>query len=205
MDQSTEDPAPGHVTRLLLRAREGDAEALDELFPLVYERLKRISRRQLRRGGAPLTLDTTGLVHETYLKLVPGTEVSWEDRAHFFSVAARAMRQVLIDRARRRAADKRGGDRKRVTLADRHLSFRMPLDRLLALDQALGRLEARSERLGMVVELRFFGGMTSAEVARVLDVSTRTVERDWTKARLFLHRELFPEEAQDAGGPASDA
>lgn len=194
------EPEPGHVTRLLARAREGDADALDDLFPLVYETLKRISRRQLGRGTPPSTLSTTELVHETYMKLVPGTEVDWEDRHHFYSVAARAMRQVLVDRARRRMADKRGGNRKRVTLTDRHLTFRMRLPELLGLDEALNRLEDRSERLVRVVELRFFGGLTAREVAEVLDVSSRTVERDWTKARLFLHRELYP----NAGNPAAN-
>lgn len=196
-------PDPGRVTRLLARAREGDAEALDELFPLVYETLKGISRRQLRSRGAGCTLSTTELVHEAYFKLVPGTGVEWRDRKHFHAVAARAMRQVLVDRARRRTADKRGGDRTRVTLTDRHLKFRMRLDELVALDEALERLEARNERLGKVVELRFFGGMTAGEAAEVLGVSTRTVERDWTKARLFLHRELYPNGASEADGSDS--
>lgn len=203
MDRGAQDSEPGRVTRLLARAREGDPEAFDELFPMIYETLKGISRRQLRDRGVSSTLDTTGLVHETYMKLFPGTEVDWENRAHFFSVTARAMRQVLVDRARRRRAEKRGGDRKRVTLTDRHLQFRVDLDELLALDQALDRLETASERLGRVVELRFFGGMTSAEVGEVLDVSTRTVERDWTKARLFLHRELYPDRDPDANWTAS--
>lgn len=199
MDEGARDPEPGQVTRLLLRAREGDTGALDEFFPLVYETLRRISRAQLRGSPSP-TLDTAGLVHEAYMKLLPGTDVAWEDRAHFFSVAARAMRQVLVDRARRRAASKRGGDRKRVPLADRHLRFRMPLDDLLAVEEALTRLEARNERLGKVVELRFFGGLTTSETAEILDVSTRTVQRDWTKARLFLHRELHPDGRSEAEG-----
>lgn len=200
MAHSAQDSERGEVTRILARASEGDTSALDELFPLVYETLKRISRRQLRGPGAAATLDTTDLVHEAYVKLVPGTDVEWQDRTHFFSVAARGMRQVLIDRARRRSAEKRGGDRRRVTLVERHLRFRMPLDELLALDEALHRLEARSQRQAEVVELRFFGGMSTAEVAAALDVSTRTVERDWTKARLFLHRELYPDDSPEANG-----
>lgn len=201
MRDADPDQEPGRVTRLLLRAREGDDEAIDEFFPLVYDTLSRISRAQLRDRASP-TLDTVGLVHEAYLKLLPGTGVEWEDRAHFFSVAARAMRQVLIDRARRRATAKHGGDRRRIPLEARHLRFREPLDDLLALEEALNRLEARSERLARVVEFRFFAGMSTAEVAEVVGVSTRTVERDWTKARLFLHRELNPD--GDAGVGADE-
>lgn len=196
----SDEPEPGRVTRLLARARQGDDDALHELFPLVYETLKRISRGQLRSRGGECTLCTTELVHEAYMKLVPGTGVDWGDRGHFYSVAARAMRQVLVDHARRRTAEKRGGERKRVTLTDRHLKFRMPLIELVALDEALDRLETRSQRLGKVVELRFFGGLTTREVADHLDVSTRTVQRDWTKARLFLHREVYPNGGADANG-----
>jgi len=204
MGPSSGNTEPGEVTRLLARAREGDEGALDALFPLVYQTLKRISRRQLRKGGGPPTLCTTELVHEAYMKLVPGTGIEWGDRKHFYSVAARAMRQVLVDRARRRMAEKRGGERTRVPLTDRHLELRMPLVELVALDEALDRLETRSERLGKVVELRFFGGLTTRELADVLDVSPRTVERDWTKARLFLHRELHPDGGVGAGeGPDS--
>lgn len=198
MDDNRRDRDAGRVTRLLFRARQGDEEALDACVPLVYETLKEISRAQLR-GRSP-TLDTAGLVHEAYLKLLPGTGVEWEDRAHFFSVAARAMRQVLVDRARRRGAKKHGGDRQRIPLSERHLRVRVPLDNLLALDEALRRLEARNERLARVVELRFFAGLTTAEAAETLAVSPRTVQRDWIKARLFLHRELNPDASASGGG-----
>lgn len=183
------------IPALLDKVRNGDSAAFDRLLPLVYDRLKQIARRQLRRRGFGLTLSTTELVHETYLKMVPQVPAEWEDRAHFFGVAARAMRQVLVDHARKKNAQKRGGTWQRITLTGQHLAFELRIDELLALDQALDKLDALNERLRKVVELRFFGGMTEKEVAEVLDVSTRTVQRDWTKAKLFLHRELYPDDA----------
>lgn len=193
MGRPDQHPDPGEVTDILARARQGDTSALDDVFPLVYQTLKRISRRQLRTRGGDSILDTTDLVHEAYLKLTSRAPVDWRDRTHFYSVAARAMRQVLVDHARKRGARKRGGDRRRVPLREETIGRVEDVDDLLALDEAMRRLETRSHRLAKVVELRFFGGMTMAEVARTLGVSTRTVERDWTKARLFLHRELFPD------------
>lgn len=184
----------GAVTELLHKVRHGDSAAFDRLVPLVYDRLKQIARRQLRRRGFGLTLSTTELVHETYLKMVPQMPVDWEDRTHFFGVAARAMRQVLVDYARKQNAQKRGGDWQRISLTTPHLAFEMRIEELLALDQALDTLDELNARLRKVVELRFFGGMTTKEIAEVLDVSTRTVERDWVKAKLFLHRELYPDE-----------
>ena len=181
------------VTLLLSRARDGDEAALDEVLPLVYDVLRRLSRRELARAGALQTLSTTELIHEAYLKLAPGTGVEWKDRAHFYRVAARAMRQVLVDRARRRSADQRKRERLQITLSDRRVRFQMRWHELLALDQAMDRLRRVSDRLHSVVELRFFGGLTEAEVAGTLGVSARTVRRDWIKARLFLHRELHPD------------
>jgi RNA polymerase sigma factor (TIGR02999 family) len=195
MTSSRETPGPGEITRLLQAVRDGDRRAFDRLLPMVYDSLKKISRRQLRRRGSDVELRTTELVHETYLKMAGQDWADWEDRAHFYAVAARAMRQVLVDHARRKGAEKRGGDRRRVTLAGRHLHVRMRPVEILALDEALDALDARSERLRKVVELRFFGGLTEREIAGVLDVSTRTVERDWVKARLFLHRRLHAEPA----------
>lgn len=188
-----QSPERDSVTLLLVRARNGDEDALSELLPLVYDVLKRLSRRELARVGPRQTLSTTDLIHEAYLKLAPGTDVEWQDRTHFFRVAARAMRQVLVDRARRRSAQERKHDRLELTLSGQRIRFQMKWHELLALDQALDRLQEASERLHSVVELRFFGGLTEEEVAGTLGVSTRTVRRDWTKARLFLHRELHPE------------
>lgn len=194
MGPPSETPETRRITRLLEAMRDGDPTAFDRLLPLVYDALKRISRRQLRGGWSEVELRTTELVHETYLKLADQEGADWEDRSHFYAVAARAMRQVLVDEARRRGARKRGGDLRRVTLTGRHLRFRMRPVEILALDEALDRLDALNERQRRVVELRFFAGLTGREIAGALDVSTRTVERDWVKARLFLHRELHPEE-----------
>lgn len=180
------------ITRLLARARAGDDRAFDQLIPLVYDVLRSTARRELRRSSDAVTLATTDLIHEAYLKLVPGTSVAWADRAHFVRVAARAMRQVLIDRARRRAADQRRRQLLHLTRSSLEDCRTMSWDELLALDQALAKLKMLDERLHSGVELRFFGGLGEAQIADVLGVSTRTVRRDWTKARLFLHREMFP-------------
>lgn len=162
----------------------------DTLVPLVYEELKRLARRQLRAGGRG-TLCTTDLVHEAFLKLSPdGRPAAWESRAHFFGAAARAMRQVLVDFARRRGAQKRGGDWQAVSLNDAAGALELQLDDLLALDAALDELDRVSPRLRRLVELRFFAGLPTDEVAALLGVTGRTVERDWLKARLFLLERL---------------
>ena len=162
----------------------------DTLVPLVYEELKRLARRQLRAGSRD-TLCTTDLVHEAFLKLSPGGRPSaWDNRAHFFGAAARAMRQVLVDFARRRGAGKRGGDWRAVSLNDSTGALELQLDDLLALDAALDELDRVSPRLRRLVELRFFAGLPTDEVAELLGVTGRTVERDWLKARLFLLERL---------------
>ena len=162
----------------------------DEMYALVYEELKRIARHQLRAAGAKATLSTTELVHEAFLKLGRGPKSGWEGRAHFFGAASRAMRQVLVDFARRQRAAKRGGGTQRISLNDAAGALEVRLDEILALDAALDQLNAVSERLRKVVELRFFGGLGEEEVAEILGVTPRTVGRDWIKARLFLLREL---------------
>ena len=187
------DDAPGpvgEVTRLLLSWRHGDDGALDRLFPLVYEELRGMAHRQLRRGPSGDTLSTTALVHEAYLKLVDRTQLHVNDREHFMALAAKAMRQILVDYARRRGASKRGGAASHQPLEEGLVPVSSRSDELLAIDEALGRLERLDPRLGRLVELRVFGGLSVEESGRVLDVSPRTVKRDWQKARAFLFHEL---------------
>lgn len=180
------------MTRLLRQVGDGDREAFDQLFPLVYADLERIASRQLRREHGARTLMTQGLVNEAYLRLVDQAKPAWRDRAHFFAIAARVMRQILVDYARRRKAAKRGGDWDRVTLSGADPGFDVEIDDVLALDSALERLEEMEPRLRQVVECRFFAGMAEDEIAEALGVSTRTVQRDWMKARAWLHKELYP-------------
>ena len=183
----------GDVTRLLAAIAGGDRAAWDELLPLVYDRLRAIARRQLRGERAGHTLATTDLVHEAYLTLVRTEGGRWADRAHFLGVAGRAMRRVLIDHARARATQKRGGRPDRAALDLDALPAYIPDEQILALDEALRRLEARNERYGRIVECRFFAGMSIEETAEVLGVSPTTVKRDWMVARAWLHRELSDE------------
>jgi RNA polymerase sigma factor (TIGR02999 family) len=178
----------GEVTRLLQAAREGDDAALERLIPLVYEDLRRLARRQLSHEYAERTLNATALVHESYLKLGQGAMLA-RDRAHFLAIAARAMRQVLVDHARDRKAAKRGGGSwERTTLTDGARQEEFDPDRLLALDEALAKLAPRHRQ---VVECRFFGGMDEQEIAAALGVSERTVHRDWIKARAWLYRYFY--------------
>jgi RNA polymerase sigma factor (TIGR02999 family) len=178
------------LTELLHDYSKGNEEAFDRLFPLVYDELRRIAHHLLRRERADHTFSTTALVHECYIKLADRTECSFQDRAHFFAVAARAMRHLLIDYARKRSAQKRGGNRRRVTLDQEMISIEEQAADLLALDQALDELTDRSPRMGRIVECRFFGGLTVQETAEALGVSPRTVQRDWTRAKAYLHRAL---------------
>ena len=173
----------------------------DAVVSLVYAELKRIARRQIK--GRHETLFTTDLVHETYVKLAGHESALGRDRAHFYAIAVRAMRQVLVSHARKRAAQKRGGAGRSLLLTARNIDLQLNLDDMLALDAALDRLDEVNERWRRVVELRFFGGLSEQEVAELLDVSARTVERDWVAARLYLHRELYPEATASAEAPAS--
>jgi RNA polymerase sigma factor (TIGR02999 family) len=186
----TEDPAgPGEVTRLLALARAGDRQAVDRLFPLVYEELRRLARGRVRGNVGATTLQPTGLVHEAYMKLAGSSAMGAENRAHFLGIASRAMRQVLVDRARARGAQKRGGDSAPVTLMDGHVAIEVDPVRMLALHQAIEELEPRQRQ---VVEARFFGGMEEREIAELLGISERTVRREWVKARAWLVRALVP-------------
>ena len=179
---------PGEVTRLLSELRGGDEGALDRVLALVYEDLREMARNQLRREYQARTLEPTALVHEAYLKLVRGVTVDALDRAHLLALASRAMRQVLVDHARRRTAAKREDAWKAVTLTDAGPSDGLDADELIALDDALSRLDARQRQ---IVECRFFGGMTDEEIAKALGLSDRTVRREWVKARARLNHALY--------------
>lgn len=183
-------PSPGAVTRLLVNVRGGNQAAFDELFPLVYAELRRIAGREMRREKAGRTLQTTALVHEAYLRLLKDASLSFENRAHFLGIAAHAMREILIERARARVARKRGGNSVRITLDDVMVPAPSPSIDVLALDEALQRLARLDERHAKVVELRYFGGLSVEETAVALDLSPATVKRAWTLARAWLYREL---------------
>jgi RNA polymerase sigma factor (TIGR02999 family) len=185
-------PDPGPITDALLALRRGEEPGIDRLFPLVYSELRRIAHALLRRQRAGHTLSTTGLVHEVYLRFVDQTRVEWNDRRHFFAVASRAMRQILVDYARRYRAAKRAGAARQVPLSegDAPAMLEERAETFIALDEALTRLATMDPRLAQVVECRFFGGLTEEETAQVVGVAERTVRRDWLKAKAWLSREL---------------
>ncbi len=182
----------GEVTRILTDLSGGRSEAMDELLPVIYAELRSIAHRQLRRERAEHTLGTTALVSEAYLKLVDLNRIRWQDRAHFFAVSATAMRRILVDYAVRRKAAKRGGGQPHVQLHEAMAVAEERAEELLAIDEALRRLESCSERYARVVECRFFAGMTIPETAAALGVSPATVKREWQMARAWLNRELGP-------------
>lgn len=211
MPSPEDSPSPegGGVTELLLAFSAGDPLAFERLVPLVYADLRRIASRRLRGEGAAETLQTTSLVHEAYLRLVDTSRAHWESRSHFFAVAARAMRHILVDRARERAAQKRGG-------GVPHLSIEAAeggagpaaawvesnhADRVLAVDSALDELKTIDPRLVSVVELRFFVGLTLAEVAETLEISPAAAWREWVAAKAFLAVELGDKPGDHAAAP----
>jgi len=184
------EPSPEEITGLLLDWGNGDKTALDRVIPLVYQELRRLAHRQMRRERAGDTLQTTGLINEAYLRLVDYARVRPRDRAHFFAIAAQAMRRILIERARNRRSAKRGSDVQKISLDEvADLSNERAAD-LVALDEALTNLAAFDQRKAQIVELKYFGGLTIEETAEVLEVSTPTVERDWHTAKIWLHREI---------------
>jgi RNA polymerase sigma factor (TIGR02999 family) len=200
----TSDRAPQTVTDLLRRSREGSRAALDRLLPIVYDELKSMAHLRLRSERDGHTLDTTALVHETYLKLVRHDRVEWQSRAHFFAVGAQAMRRVLIDYARARNAARRGGKEQHVPVdvveeEAAELLSDHAADGLVALDDALKDLAKFDERGARVVEFRFFGGLTHDEIAELLGVSPVTARRSWTAAKAWLRKELGPDAALDGG------
>lgn len=184
------DPSPAPpVTNLLVAWGQGDKAALERLTPLVYNELRRLAQWHMKRERVGHTLQATALVNEAYLRLVDINQVQWQDRAHFFAMAARQMRRILIDAARKHGNQKRGGDLQKVSLAE---GFLVPdrAEQLVALDDALQALSKMDERRGRVVEMKFFGGLSVEEIAEVLDVSPDTVKRDWKLAKAWLAREL---------------
>ena len=186
-------PAQPNITELLVGYGRGDKEALDRLMPIVYDELRRQAARYLKREQVGHTLQTTALIHEAYVRLVDQRNVQWQNRAHFFGIAAQLMRRILIDHARTRKRAKRGGSDVRVSLGDVDVAAKdQDLD-VVALDEALNRLAKIDEQQSRVVELRFFSGLTVDETAEVLGISAATVKRDWSMAKAWLHRELSGE------------
>lgn len=184
------EPKPEEVTRLLRDWRNGDREALDRLMPLVYDELRRIARRNLRRQAPGNTLQTTAVVNEAYLRLVDHDSIDWQNRTHFFAVAAQAMRFLLVDHARSQQAEKRGGAARHVELDGVAAITPERSKELIALDEALSRLAELDPRQSQIVELRYFGGLSLEETAEIIGVSVITVRREWAKAKAWLYREL---------------
>ena len=182
--------SPAQITQLLESVGKGNAQAVDDLFPLVYDELRKIAAAYLQRERRDHTLQTTALVHEAYLRLIGQKSAGWGNRIQFFGVAAKVMRRILVDRARTRHAVKRGGHANRIELDEAVASFEERAIDLVALDEALKRLAELDSRKSDVVEMRFFGGMTLPEIAELLRTPLRTIERDWTTARAWLRAEI---------------
>lgn len=187
--------SPQDVTRLLQDLIEGDEEAPDKLMPLVYDELRRLAGGYMRRERSDHTLQPTALVHEAYMRLVREKEVRWKNRSHFFGIAARLMREILINYAKAHNSAKRGGSMHKIALDDARILPREQATELIALDEALRNFEKDYPRQSRVVELKFFGGMEAKEIAEILQVHEKTVMRDWNFAKLWLFRELNGKEA----------
>jgi len=190
------------VTELLMRARSGDASALANVFPLIYEELRGLAERQLGREPEGHTLSATALVHEAYMRLIDYTRMEWTGRVHFMAVASTAMRRILVDHARSQRSLKRGGKRRRISIDAIQLGTDDQVELLVAVDAALERLAQHNARQARVVECRFFGGMTEEATAEALGIGLRTVKRDWARAKGWLYRELTDSELAE---PASAA
>jgi RNA polymerase sigma factor (TIGR02999 family) len=184
------EPQPHDVTILLHAIAQGDRKASGELLPLVYEELRRLAATYMSREGVGQTLQATALVHEAYLRLIGTEDPGWDNRGHFFGAAAQAMRRILVDRARRRGRIRHGGENRRVELDERAVAGDGPSIDMLALDEALTRLEALDERKAKVVMLRYFAGLGIEETAQALAVSPATVKNEWAFARAWLQKEL---------------
>jgi len=197
----------GEITRLLAGWREGDRSALDRLVPLVRTELDRVARRHIGREGAHHSMQPSSLVQEAFVRLLPGgagSNIPWQNRAHFFAVASQVMRHVLVDHARERLRQKRGGGAVHIPVDANVVLSSQQVEQIVAVDLALQRLAAADERKSRVFEMRFFGGLTVEEVAEVLRVAPNTVIRDWNFARAWLRRELGGAERTDSGPLAAD-
>lgn len=183
-------PKREEITKLLIELRNGSQEAYNKLFPLIYDQLHNIAYHQIAKEPDDHTYSKTDLVHEVYLKLINQNQVDWKGRAHFYGIAARSMRQILIDHARKKNRKKRGGKIKPVTFVDEIMKVEHQAEELIEIDKALDRLAKFDERLGKIVELHYFGEMNFDDIAEVMDLSSRTIYRDWTIARGWLYKEL---------------
>ena len=181
---------PGMVTKILQEVSQGNRTRINQLVPLVYDELYGMAQNQLYGERAAHTLNATALAHEAYLKMVDADQISWQDRCHFYALAAQSMRRILIDYARSRNAQKRSGEKITLTLVEDEISKEMPAEEILELHEALKKLSRLNERQGMVIEYWFFGGLTHQEIARVLNISVPSVRRDWRLARAWLSREM---------------
>jgi RNA polymerase sigma factor (TIGR02999 family) len=190
-------PSQEEVTRLLIAWGNGNQAAMDELMVLVYDELRRLASRYMRRESQGHTLQTSALVNEAYLRLIDQKKVHWQNRAHFFGVAAQLMRRILVDHARSRSRAKRGGGAQMVSLGEQAATSKGIAD-VIALDDALKHLSEMDPRKSRIVEMKFFGGLTNEEVAEVMKVTSRTVEREWRKARAWLHRAISEVAANEA-------
>ena len=188
------DNGSDQITQLLVDWGNGDEVALEQLMPLVYDELRRMARNYMRRQPSGHTFQTTELIHEAYLKLAKQNEPNWQNRAHFYGVAAKAMRHILVDYARSKMSEKRGGPGAKVTLEDNMIASVQRTEEIVALDDALHRLAALDERKSRVVEMKFFAGLNIDEIAEVLKISPETVKRDWQFSRTWLLRELSASE-----------
>ncbi len=178
------------ITQLLLAWGDGDKQALDRLMPFVYEELRRLAKNYMRNQRSDHTLQTTALVNEAYLRLIDSSQVRWQNRTHFFAISAQLMRRVLVDFARKKKAIKRGGEEQKITFDEALPVSSQKESELIALDEALNELAKMNERQSQIVEMRYFGGMNEKEIAEALNISARTVRRDWSVARAWLYREL---------------
>ena len=183
-------PAPKEVTQLLIAWSNGEEEALEKLVPLIYDELRRIARRYMKREPAGHTLQTTALVNEAYLRLIEQKGMKWQNRAHFFAISAQLMRRILVSMARARHANKRGGEARQVSLDEALVISEERAAELVALDEAMNELAALDPRRSRVVELRYFGGLSVEETAEVLNISPETVMRDWKRAKAWLYTVL---------------